>query len=69
MASCLAATCANALAANGNAVGALRASAWSRQAFDLHIENQAEVPGWVYFYTEAQMTEWLGRGHPAPSLG
>lgn len=30
VASCLAATCANALAANGNAVGALRASAWSR---------------------------------------
>jgi tetratricopeptide (TPR) repeat protein/transcriptional regulator with XRE-family HTH domain len=61
VASCLAATCANALAANGNALGALRASAWSRQAFDLHIENQAEVPGWIYFYTEAQMTEWLGR--------
>jgi tetratricopeptide (TPR) repeat protein len=61
VASCLAATCANALAASGDSVGALRASAWSRQAFDLHAENQAEVPGWVYFYTEAQMTEWLGR--------
>jgi tetratricopeptide (TPR) repeat protein len=61
VASCLAATCANALAASSNVVGALRASEWSRQAFDLHTENRADVPGWVYFYTEAQMTEWLGR--------
>lgn len=61
VASCLAATCANALAASGDATGALRASAWSRQAFDLHTGDQAEAPGWLYFYTEAQMTEWLGR--------
>jgi tetratricopeptide (TPR) repeat protein len=61
VASCLAATCANALAASGDAAGALRASEWSRRAFDLHTENTAEAPGWIYFYTEAQMTEWLGR--------
>jgi tetratricopeptide (TPR) repeat protein len=61
VASCLAATCANALAASGDAVGALRASAWSRQAFDLHTDDPGEAPGWLYFYTEAQMTEWLGR--------
>jgi tetratricopeptide (TPR) repeat protein len=61
VASCLAATCANALAASGDAFGALRASEWSRQAFDLHTENSAEAPGWIYFYTEAQMSEWLGR--------
>jgi tetratricopeptide (TPR) repeat protein len=61
VASCLAATCANALAASGDAAGALRASEWSRQAFDLHTENPAEAPGWIYFYTKAQMTEWLGR--------
>ena len=61
VASCLAATCANALAASGDAAGALRASEWSRRAFDLQTENPASAPGWIYFYTEAQMTEWLGR--------
>jgi hypothetical protein len=61
VASCLAATCANALAASGDAAGALRASEWSHRAFDLQTENPTETPGWIYFYTEAQMTEWLGR--------
>jgi tetratricopeptide (TPR) repeat protein len=67
VASCLAATCANALAASGDAAGALRASAWSRHAFDLHTDDHAEAPGWLYFYTQAQMNEWLGRA--ALSLG
>jgi hypothetical protein len=49
------------LAASGDAAAALRASEWSRQAFDLHSENPDEAPSWIYFYTEAQMTEWLGR--------
>lgn len=61
VASCLAATCANTLAAIGDAAGALRAAEWSRRAFDLHTEDPVEVPGWIYFFTEAQMTEWLGR--------
>jgi hypothetical protein len=47
VASCLAATCANALAASGDTVGALRASARSRQAFHLHPDDQAEAPGWL----------------------
>ena len=47
--------------------GPADAAARSRQAFHLHTDDQAEAPGWLYFYTEAQVNEWLGRA--ALSLG
>ena len=61
VASCFAAQCANVLAANGDRDQAVAACDWSREAFSLHAEQQADAPGWVYFFTEQQMTEWLGR--------